>query len=81
MMIEVMPFLHIICKIIEGNIGESMKESVLPTIMVCYALSTILTGVVFLLLGYYKLGNAVQFFPRHILVGCIGNPLLVFNHV
>ena len=37
-----------------------------------YACSTLVTGIVFLLLGVFKLGNVIQFFPRHILVGCIG---------
>ena len=40
--------------------------------MASYAMSCVLTGCVFLFLGYYKLGNMIQFFPRHILVGCIG---------
>jgi MFS superfamily sulfate permease-like transporter len=40
--------------------------------MVAYACSTIITGLVFLFLGLFKLGNLIQFFPRHILIGCIG---------
>lgn len=40
----------------------------LATVVVAYSLSTLLTGLVFLLLGYLKLGNLLQFFPRHILV-------------
>ncbi|KAI8815325.1 sulfate transporter family-domain-containing protein [Cladochytrium replicatum] len=72
MMIEVMPFLHIMCRIIEEQIGPDNSEAILPTIMVSYAMSTLLTGLTFLLLGIFKLGNIIQFFPRHILVGCIG---------
>ncbi|KAG1772473.1 sulfate transporter family-domain-containing protein [Suillus placidus] len=35
-------------------------------------LSSILTGLTFFLLGYLRLGVLIGFFPRHILVGCIG---------
>ncbi|KAJ3040061.1 hypothetical protein HDV00_011510 [Rhizophlyctis rosea] len=72
MMIEVMPFLHIMCTIIEDRMKGQPSNAILATIMVSYAMSTILTGLVFLLLGMFRLGNLIQFFPRHILVGCIG---------
>jgi MFS superfamily sulfate permease-like transporter len=72
MMIEVMPFLHIMCAIIEQQMQGAKEDSILATIMVSYACSTIMTGLVFLLIGYFKLGNMIQFFPRHILIGCIG---------
>ncbi len=72
MMIEIMPFLHTMCKLIENRMSEQSMEARLSTIMFSYALSTILTGIVFMILGYFRLGDVVQFFPRHILVGCIG---------
>ena len=31
-----------------------------------------LPGVTFFLLGFFRLGSLLGFFPRHILVGCIG---------
>lgn len=40
--------------------------------MVAFALSSIFTGLAFLLLGVCGLGSLIGFFPRHILVGCIG---------
>ena len=55
-----------------SEVGEDNPESVIATTIICYALSTILTGVVFFLLGKFKLGSLVGFFPRHILMGCIG---------
>ena len=72
MMIEVMPFLHIICNTIENNMAGADRKAVLATIMTAYAMSCIITGLVFLILGLFKLGNLIQFFPRHILIGCIG---------
>ncbi|KAJ3096867.1 hypothetical protein HDU97_005465 [Phlyctochytrium planicorne] len=78
MMIEVMPFLHIMVKQIESRMIPSDPSipfdprPVLATVMTAYAMSTVITGLVFLGLGLFKLGNLIQFFPRHILVGCIG---------
>ncbi|KAJ3156911.1 hypothetical protein HDU86_003446 [Geranomyces michiganensis] len=72
MMIEVMPFLHIICRTIHSEMHGAAPHAILATVMIAYAMSTLLTGLVFLLLGIFKLGTLVQFFPRHILVGCIG---------
>lgn len=71
MMIEVMPFLHIICNIITTEMINAPSISVLSTIMIAFALSTLLTGISFLLLGYLQLGNCVHYFPKHIFVGCI----------
>jgi SulP family sulfate permease len=31
-----------------------------------------LIGLTFFLLGVFRLGSLIGFFPRHILVGCIG---------
>ncbi|KND02916.1 uncharacterized protein SPPG_01997 [Spizellomyces punctatus DAOM BR117] len=72
MMIEVMPFLHIMCRTVEEHMNGADSKAILATIMVAYAMSTLMTGIVFFLLGAFKLGNLIQFFPRHILVGCIG---------
>jgi SulP family sulfate permease len=72
MMIEVMPFLHIICQTIIEKIGADKPKEIIATVMVAYAISTILTGLVFYLLGTFKMGNIMSFFPRHILIGCIG---------
>jgi len=55
-----------------AQVGDADPESVLATTITAYALSSVLTGVIFLLLGALKLGNLVSFFPRSILLGCIG---------
>ncbi|KAI9598318.1 sulfate transporter family-domain-containing protein [Syncephalis fuscata] len=72
MMIEVMPFLHIIAEIIISQVGRGNQHAIIATVMVAYALSTVLTGLLFMLLGAFKLGSLVGFFPRHILIGTIG---------
>ncbi|KAG1743790.1 sulfate transporter family-domain-containing protein [Suillus lakei] len=45
---------------------------IIATTIAAFALSSILTGLTFFLLGYLRLGVLIGFFPRHILVGCIG---------
>lgn len=72
MMIEVVPFYHILVKIIIDTLGETEPAAVISTTMIAFALSSIFAGLVFLALGYFRLGVLIGFFPRHILVGCIG---------
>lgn len=72
MMIEVVPFYHILCSTIIASVGEDKPHAVIATTMVAFALSSIFTGIAFLLLGVCRLGVLIGFFPRHILVGCIG---------
>lgn len=72
MMIEVVPFYHILVTIIIDLLGEDQPVAVISTTMVAFALSSIFAGIVFLALGYFRLGVLIGFFPRHILVGCIG---------
>lgn len=72
MMIEVVPFFHILASTIARDIGEENVREVIATTLVAFALSSFLTGLSFLLLGYLRLGLLIGFFPRHILVGCIG---------
>lgn len=71
-MIEVTPFFHAMATAINAEMSEQSQEAILATVIVTYALSSIVTGVVFFSLGKLKLGSLVGFFPRHILVGCIG---------
>ena len=55
-----------------GRVGEDNPKSVLATTVVSYSLSSILTGAVFYAMGRFHIGTLIGFFPRHILVGCIG---------
>ena len=72
MMIEVVPFFHMLTTGIIAHVGEDNPKAVIATTMVAFCLSSILTGLTFLLLGVFRLGVIIGFFPRHILVGCIG---------
>ena len=72
--IEVVPFFHKMAFTILARVGEGedKKAAVLATTIAAYAMSSILTGAVFYIMGLCKLGSLIGFFPRHILIGCIG---------
>ncbi|KAF8756645.1 Sulfate anion transporter [Rhizoctonia solani] len=72
MMIEVVPFFHMLTTGIVAHVGEENPKIIIATTMVAFCLSSVLTGLTFLLLGLFRLGVIIGFFPRHILVGCIG---------
>ncbi|KAF2639759.1 sulfate transporter family protein-like protein [Massarina eburnea CBS 473.64] len=71
-MIEVVPFFHKMAYSIMARMKGQSPEAIMATTIVAYCLSSIVTGSIFLALGSFKLGNLVSFFPRHILIGCIG---------
>ena len=70
MMVENVPFMHVICNICID--AQGMGKDTFATVFVAFAISTVSVGVLFYLLGHYKMGNIVYFFPKHIIVGCIG---------
>ncbi|RAK74196.1 sulfate transporter family protein [Aspergillus fijiensis CBS 313.89] len=71
-MIEVVPFFHQMAFTILNRVGADNPKSVLATTILAFSVSSILTGLVFFLMGTCKLGALIGFFPRHILIGCIG---------
>ncbi|KAF9695826.1 hypothetical protein EKO04_006211 [Ascochyta lentis] len=71
-MIEVVPFFHKMAYSIMERMEGASPEAIMATTITSYCLSSILTGLIFLALGGFKLGTLVSFFPRHILIGCIG---------
>ena len=71
-MIEVVPFFHKMAFTILNKIGQDNPKSVLATTILSFSISSILTGAVFFLMGACGLGALIGFFPRHILIGCIG---------
>lgn len=71
-MIEVVPFFHNMAYSIMAKMEGKSEEAIMATVIVSYCLSSVVTGLIFLGLGGFKLGNLVSFFPRHILIGCIG---------
>ncbi|KAL8854558.1 MAG: hypothetical protein Q9221_000593 [Calogaya cf. arnoldii] len=70
--IEVVPFFHKMAFIILAKVGDQKPDAVLATTILSFSISAILTGAVFFVMGFCKLGALIGFFPRHILIGCIG---------
>ncbi|SPN97053.1 related to sulfate transporter [Cephalotrichum gorgonifer] len=71
-LIEVVPFFHNMAETITLRVGKENPDAVIATTIVSYAMSSLLTGTVFYLMGKFKFGFMVGFIPRHILIGCIG---------
>ncbi|CAN3366329.1 vacuolar basic amino acid transporter Vsb1p [Diutina catenulata] len=71
-MIEVTPFFHTMALAIAAEMSDASNDAIIATTITSYAVSSIVTGIVFWGLGKCRLGRLVGFFPRHILVGCIG---------
>lgn len=71
-MIEVVPFFHKMAFMVLERVGEDNPRAVLATTILSFSISSVLTGLVFFLMGTCKLGSLIGFFPRHILIGCIG---------
>lgn len=53
-------------------IGGDDPDAIIATTIVAYSMSSMITGLVFYLMGRFKFGFMVGFIPRHILIGCIG---------
>ena len=70
MMVENIPFMHTIANTVLASQGTGIES--FSTILMTFALSSITCGILFYVLGAYKLGNVVYYFPRHVIVGCIG---------
>ncbi|KZF26373.1 hypothetical protein L228DRAFT_264776 [Xylona heveae TC161] len=71
-MIEVVPFFHKMAFTIMARVGEDDPHAVIATTILAFSVSSVLTGLVFFLMGACRLGALIGFFPRHILLGCIG---------
>ncbi|KAF5516099.1 Uncharacterized protein CGCS363_v000574 [Colletotrichum siamense] len=71
-LIEVVPFFHNMAETITNHIGQDQPDAVIATTIVSYAISSMMTGTVFYLMGKFNFGYMVGFIPRHILIGCIG---------
>ncbi|GMI04254.1 hypothetical protein TrRE_jg5009 [Triparma retinervis] len=77
MMVENTSFQHALAQsvattafITEGG-SETCPDTVLPTVLLSFTLTTLLTSLAFFLLGYFNLGKIVYFFPKHVILGCI----------
>ncbi|KAF8147769.1 hypothetical protein K438DRAFT_1989463 [Mycena galopus ATCC 62051] len=72
MMIEVVPFFHILASSIAREIGPEYPQEIICTTLVAYALSSVLTGVYPSSSWIPQARTAHWIFPAPHLVGCIG---------
>lgn len=70
-MIENVPFYLELARITIAEGGGS-GESAISTLFFLFGASSVIVGLVFYLLGRFELGRVLYFFPKHVLVGCIG---------
>ncbi|KAJ3167835.1 hypothetical protein HDU87_001428 [Geranomyces variabilis] len=70
MLIEILPFMHSMATTLSQRLGPDSPQ-LLPTVMVAYALSSLLLGIAFCLLGFLKVGRVVDYFPKLVLSGTI----------
>ena len=52
--------------------GGGSGESATSTLFFLFGASSVIVELVFYLLGRFELGRVLYFFPKHVLVGCIG---------
>lgn len=71
MLIEILPFLRAIASEIQSKLGYD-HPGVLPTTAVAYALTSLLLGAMFLIVGALRCGSLAGFFPSPVLTGVIG---------
>jgi SulP family sulfate permease len=70
-MIENVPFYLELARITIAE-GGGNGESAISTLFFLFGASSVIVGLVFYLLGRFELGRVLYFFPKHVLVGCIG---------
>ena len=69
-MAENIPFVHTMALGIFDSLEHTHTlQQMLPTVLVTVCISTIINGVLFFVVGYFKLGNVLHFFPRHVIMG------------
>jgi SulP family sulfate permease len=69
-MVENIPFCHELAFLCISHQGYGMEA--LSTLFFMFGLASVFVGLVFYLLGHFKMGRVVYYIPSHVLVGCIG---------
>ena len=68
-MVENVPFCHALAQVVIRRQGYGIEA--LSTLLFLFGLSSVIVGIVFMILGQLNLGRIVYYFPNHVLVGCI----------
>ncbi|KAK0935087.1 hypothetical protein LTR29_013325 [Friedmanniomyces endolithicus] len=65
-MIEVVPFFHKMTYMIMNRMGTERPDALIATVITSYAMSSIITGIVFFALGSARLGTLVNLLPGNL---------------
>ena len=68
-LVENVPFYHALARIVITEQGYGIDA--LTTLFFLFGLGSVLVGLSFYLVGKFRLGRIVYFFPSHVLLGCI----------
>lgn len=68
-MVENVPFCHALAQLVIQHQGYGIEA--LSTLFLLFGLSSIIVGMVFMVLGKLNLGRVIYYIPNHVLVGCI----------
>lgn len=67
---ENIPFVHTMAMGVYNSLEATHTVAeMMPTVVVTVCVSTILNGLLFYVVGYFRLGNILHFFPRHVIMG------------
>ncbi len=66
---RIAPILALMAALIIQTMGNAPSQAVAMTVLAAIALSTLLAGLVCYLLGQFRLGNIVRFFPHPVIGG------------
>ena len=67
---ELCPFYHKLTEIVVSTTSD--ESAVLPTTLFLMSLCSVTAGIIFYLIGKFRLGSLIYFFPTHCLFGIIG---------
>lgn len=62
------PFCLELARIVMDEVGDSGGNAASSTLFFLFAISSVIVGLVFYVLGKLELGRVVYFFPSHVLV-------------
>lgn len=71
MLVEVLPFMQNIATKLATVITDD-KDALLATVVVAYALSALVLGILFLSLGFFQIDRWIAYFPETVLDGALG---------
>ena len=72
--VNVPPMIAVVFALIAANITATLTVShqeaqILPTLLTAFAITSVLIGIIFFLLGFFKIGNLIRYIPYPVVGG------------